>query len=194
LSSDMTSKIVSENLMISGLASRYAVALFDLGIERDSLNNITRDMAALSAMLADSADLAGITVNPVISSEAKGRAITAVAEKAGFDRLVINFLAVIAHNNRLDQLENIITEFNRIVAHHNGEVSASVTTARKLTKVQLDALKKKLESMVGSDVTVDSDINDALLGGVVVKIGSRMIDSSLATRLANLEESMKEVG
>lgn len=194
MSSDMTSKIVSENLMISGLASRYAVALFDLGIERDSLNNITRDMAALSAMLADSADLAGITVNPVISSEAKGRAITAVAEKAGFDRLVINFLAVIAHNNRLDQLENIITEFNRIVAHHNGEVSASVTTARKLTKVQLDALKKKLESMVGSDVTVDSDINDALLGGVVVKIGSRMIDSSLATRLANLEESMKEVG
>ncbi len=194
MSSDMTSKIVSENLMISGLASRYAVALFDLGIERDSLNNITRDMAALSAMLADSADLAGITVNPVISSEAKGRAITAVAEKAGFDRLVINFLAVIAHNNRLDQLENIITEFNRIVAHHNGEVSASVTTARKLTKVQLDALKKKLESMVGSDVTVDSDINDALLGGVVVKIGSRMIDSSLMTRLANLEESMKEVG
>jgi len=194
LSSDMTSKIVSENLMISGLASRYAVALFDLGIERDTLNSITRDMAALSAMLADSADLAGITVNPVISSEAKGRAITAVAEKAGFDRLVVNFLAVIAHNNRLDQLENIITEFNRIVAHHNGEVSASVTTARKLTKAQLDALKKKLESMVNSDVTVDSDINDALLGGIVVKIGSRMIDSSLATRLANLEESMKEVG
>lgn len=190
----MTSKIVSENLMISGLASRYAVALFDLGIERDTLNSITRDMAALSAMLADSADLAGITVNPVISSEAKGRAITAVAEKAGFDRLVVNFLAVIAHNNRLDQLENIITEFNRIVAHHNGEVSASVTTARKLTKAQLDALKKKLESMVNSDVTVDSDINDALLGGIVVKIGSRMIDSSLATRLANLEESMKEVG
>jgi len=194
LSSDMTSKIVSENLMISGLASRYAVALFDLGIERDTLNSITRDMAALSAMLADSADLAGITVNPVISSEAKGRAITAVAEKAGFDRLVVNFLAVIAHNNRLDQLENIITEFNRIVAHHNGEVSASVTTARKLTKAQLDALKKKLESMVNSDVTVDSDINDALLGGIVVKIGSRMIDSSLMTRLANLEESMKEVG
>jgi len=107
---------------------------------------------------------------------------------------VANFIGVVAANGRLDHLENIISEFGRILAHHNGEVSASVTTANKLTKAQLDALKTKLKSMVGSKVTVDTDVDEGLLGGMVVKIGSRMIDSSLATKLANLEESMKEVG
>lgn len=194
MSSNMTSNIVSENLTISGLAGRYAIALFDLGKETNALDNVAKNLATLSALLNESSDLKGLTLNPVFSSEEKARAIFAVVKAAKLDQLVANFIGVVANNDRLDQLENIISEFNRILAHHNGEVNASVVTAHKLTKTQLDALKAKLKSMVGSDVNVETEVDDSLLGGMVVKIGSRMIDSSLKTKLANLEESMKEVG
>ncbi len=194
MSPEMTSNIVSENLTITGLAGRYAIALFDLGQEANSLKKIAQDVATLSALLETSSDLKGLTLNPVFSSEEKGRAMAAVIKAAELDQLVANFVAVVAKNGRLDELENIISEFMRILAHHNGEVSASVITAQALTKTQLSALKNKLKSMVGSEVTVDTDVDDSLLGGMVVKIGSRMIDSSLKTKLANLEESMKEVG
>ncbi|HEC01409.1 MAG TPA: F0F1 ATP synthase subunit delta [Sphingomonadales bacterium] len=194
LSSDVTSNIVSENLTITGLAGRYAIALFDLAKEAKNLKKIAQNMTDLAQMLAISTDLNALTLNPVISAGDKARAMAAVAKAADFDPLVANFIGVVAANGRLDHLENIISEFGRILAHHNGEVSASVTTANKLTKAQLDALKTKLKSMVGSKVTVDTDVDEGLLGGMVVKIGSRMIDSSLKTKLANLEESMKEVG
>ena len=194
MSSEMATNIVSENLIISGLAGRYAIALFDLAIEADTLDRTAQDMAALSGLLAESAELKALTLNPIISAEAKGRAFAAVASAAKIDNLVANFIGVVAHNGRLDQLQNIISEFMRILSHHKGEVSASVVTAHKLSKAQLDALKSKLKSMVGSDVTVDTDVDEGLLGGMVVKIGSRMIDSSLTTKLTNLEESMKEVG
>jgi len=194
LSSDMTSNIVSENLTISGLAGRYAIALFDLGNETHVLDRVAKDMATLSSLLKESADLKGLTLNPVFSIEEKGRAMAAVAQVAKLDTITANFVGVVTQNGRLDQIQNIISEFNRIFAHHNGEVSASVVTARKMTKAQLDALKVKLKSLVGSDVNVDTDVDEGLLGGMIVKIGSRMIDSSLTTKLANLEESMKEVG
>ncbi|PHZ84402.1 F0F1 ATP synthase subunit delta [Paremcibacter congregatus] len=190
----MASNIVSENLTITGLAGRYAIALFDLGRETKVLDKVAKDMATLSALLKESSDLVGLTLNPVFSSEDKARAVSAVVSAAKLDKLVANFVGVVAENGRLDQLQNIITEFNRILAHHNGEVSASVVTAHKLTKAQLDALKAKLKSMVGSDVNVETEEDESLLGGMVVQIGSRMIDSSLKTKLANLEESMKEVG
>lgn len=194
MSSDMTSNIVSENLTISGLAGRYAIALFDLGNETHVLDRVAKDMATLSSLLKESADLKGLTLNPVFSIEEKGRAMAAVAQVAKLDTITANFVGVVTQNGRLDQIQNIISEFNRIFAHHNGEVSASVVTARKMTKAQLDALKVKLKSLVGSDVNVDTDVDEGLLGGMIVKIGSRMIDSSLTTKLANLEESMKEVG
>ena len=194
MSSEMASNIVSENLTISGLAGRYAVALFDLAKETKSLDIAAKDMATLASLLVESADLKGLTLNPIFSLEEKARALGAVVAAAKISPLAANFIGVVANNGRLAHLENIISEFNRILSHHNGEVSASVTTAHKLTKTQLDALKTKLKSMVGSDVTVETDIDEGLLGGMVVKIGSRMIDSSLTTKLTNLEESMKEVG
>ncbi|PCI47001.1 MAG: F0F1 ATP synthase subunit delta [Alphaproteobacteria bacterium] len=186
--------MVAENLTITGLAGRYAIALFELGAEANNLEKIAQDMATLSLLLGTSADLKGLTLNPVFSSEEKGRAMAAVIKAAELDQLVANFIGVVAKNGRLDRLENIISEFERILAHHNGEVSASVVSAHGLTDAQLDSLKDKLKSMVGSEVTVDTDVDENLLGGMVVKIGSRMIDSSLKTKLANLEESMKEVG
>ncbi len=194
MSSELASNIVSENLTISGLAGRYAMALFDLGKETKSLDKVAKDMATLAALLQESADLRSLTLNPIFSSVEKARALGAVIAAAKIDKLVANFVGVVANNGRLAHLENIISEFNRILRHHNGEVSASVTTAHKLTKTQLDALKAKLKSMVGSDVTVETDVEEGLLGGMIVKIGSCMIDSSLTTKLTNLEESMKEVG
>jgi len=194
LSSELASNIVSENLTISGLAGRYAMALFDLGKETKSLDKTAKDMATLASLLQESADLRSLTFNPIFSSVEKARGLGAVIAAAKIDKLVANFVGVVANNGRLAHLENIISEFDRILRHHNGEVSASVTTAHKLTKTQLDALKAKLKSMVGSDVTVETDVDGGLLGGMIVKIGSCMIDSSLTTKLTNLEESMKEVG
>ena len=194
MSPDMASNIVSEKLTITGLAGRYAIALFDLAKDAKKLKKIAQDITTLSELLSMSADLKSLTLNPVLSSEEKGRGMAAVIKAAKLDDLIANFVGVVAANGRLDKLEHIISEFMAILRHHNGEVSASVITARKLTKVQLDALKVKLKSMVGSKVTVDTDEDESLLGGMIVKIGSRMIDSSLATKLTNLEESMKEVG
>ena len=194
MSSDTASNIVSENLTITGLAGRYALALFELGTETNVIDDVAKDISTLSALLSESSDLLGLTLNPVFSTEEKGRAIAAVIQAAKIDTLVANFVGVVARNGRLAELQNIITEFNRIFAHHKGEVSASVVTAHKLTKTQLDALKVKLKSLVGSDVNVETEVDESILGGLIVKIGSRMIDSSLTTKLANLEESMKEVG
>lgn len=194
MSSDKAQNIASETLTVTGLAGRYAIALFDLGKEADALDAVAADVATLQAVLKDSDDLSGLSRNPIFSVEEKGRAMTAVIEAAKIDKLVSNFIGVVTSNGRLDQLENIIQEFNRLLAHHKGEINASVVTASKLGKAQLDALKAKLKSMVGRDVNVETDIDESLLGGMVVKIGSRMIDSSLKTKLANLEESMKEVG
>jgi len=194
VSSDKAQNIASETLTVTGLAGRYAIALFDLGKEADALDAVAADVATLQAVLKDSDDLSGLSRNPIFSVEEKGRAMTAVIEAAKIDKLVSNFIGVVTSNGRLDQLENIIQEFNRLLAHHKGEINASVVTASKLGKAQLDALKAKLKSMVGRDVNVETDIDESLLGGMVVKIGSRMIDSSLKTKLANLEESMKEVG
>ena len=194
MSSELSSNIASEKLTISGLAGRYAVALFDLANEANALDDVAKDLATLEALLNESAELSNLTQSPIFSREQQGRAMAAVADQAGLGKLVQNFVAVVATNRRLDQLKNIIKEFSRQLAHHKGEVNASVVTAHKLSKDQLDALKAKLKSMVGRDVNVETDVDESLLGGMIVNIGSRMIDSSLKTKLANLEESMKEVG
>lgn len=194
MSSDKAQNIASETLTLSGLAGRYAIALFDLGKESDALETVAQDVATLQALLKDSPDLLGLSLNPIFSAEEKGRAMAAVIKAVKIGKLVSNFVGVVSRNGRLDQLGNIIHEFNRLLAHHKGEVNASVVTANTLSEAQLEALKAKLKSMVGSDVNVATEIDESLLGGMVVKIGSRMIDSSLKTKLANLEESMKEVG
>ncbi|WP_210413977.1 F0F1 ATP synthase subunit delta [Luteithermobacter gelatinilyticus] len=194
MSSEQASNLASEKLTISGLAGRYAVALFDLAKEADALDDVAKDLAALEALLNESPELANLVANPVFSREEQGKAMDAVVSHAGLSKLVANFLGVLARNRRLSQLKNIIREYNRHLAHHKGEVNASVVTAHALTKTQQNALKAKLKSLVGRDVNVEMSIDENLLGGMVVNIGSRMIDSSLKTKLENLEESMKEVG
>lgn len=194
MSSEIADKIASEKLSLSGLAGRYAVALFELAEEQKKLDNVAEELASLEALLKESKELQLLTTSPVVSRANQASAMAAMVKAAGFSKTVENFIGVVVANRRLDQLANIINEFNRIVSHHRGEVNASVVTAHKLDKKQLDALSAKLKSMVGSDVNVETKVDETLLGGMVVRIGSRMIDSSLKTKLANLEATMKEVG
>jgi F-type H+-transporting ATPase subunit delta len=194
VSSENTDYIASENITLSGLAGRYAVALFELAVEEKTLDQVAINLNSLSELLNSCSELKMLTTSPVISRTNQATAMTAVIKAAGFTKTVENFIGVVTANRRLDQLGNIINEFNRYLSHHRGEVNASVVTAFKLDKKQLDALSKKLKSMVGSDVNVETEVDEDLLGGMVVRIGSRMIDSSLKTKLANLEATMKEVG
>ncbi len=194
MSSEKAENIASENISLSGLAGRYAVALFELADESNSLDVVADEVNALSALLDESDELQVLTTSPVISRANQAAAMGEMVKSAGFSKTVENFIGVVTANRRLDQLGNMIHEFNRMLSHHRGEVNASVATAHKLDKNQLDALSAKLKSMVGSDVNVETEVDKDLLGGMVVRVGSRMIDSSLKTKLANLEATMKEVG
>jgi len=194
VSSEKADNIASEKISLSGLAGRYAVALFELAEEEKSLDVVADEISALEALLNQSDELQELTTSPVISRANQAAAMSAMLKAAGFSKTVENFIGVVTANRRLDQLSNIINEFGRMLSHHRGEVNASVTTAYKLDKKQLDALSAKLKSMVGSDVNLETEVDSELLGGMVVRVGSRMIDSSLKTKLANLEATMKEVG
>ncbi|MBT5072938.1 MAG: F0F1 ATP synthase subunit delta [Kordiimonadaceae bacterium] len=186
--------MASENITLSGLAGRYAVALFELAVEEKNLDNVAEELTALGELLKSSDELKMLTTSPIISRANQAAAMSAMVKAAGFSKTVENFIGVVTANRRLDQLANMINEFNRMLSHHRGEVNASVVTAYKLDNKQLDALSAKLKSMVGSDVNLESDVDEELLGGMVVRVGSKMIDSSLKTKLANLEATMKEVG
>ena len=194
MSSEKAEQIASENILLTGLAGRYAVALFEFAEEEKSLDLVAEELGGLASLLNESEYLQQITTSPIISSANQSTAMAALVKMAGFSKTVENFIGVVIKNRRLDQLSSIINEFNRMLSRHRGEVNASVVTAYKLDKKQLDALGKKLKSMVGSDVNVETEVDETILGGMVVRLGSRMIDSSLKTKLANLEATMKEVG
>lgn len=194
MSSEKAENIASEKITLTGLAGRYAIALFELAEEEKTLDLVADELSSLNALLQESEELKMLTTSPIISRANQAAAMDAMVKAAGFSKTLENFIGVVTANRRLDQLENIINEFNRMLSAHRGEVNASVMTAYKLDKKQLDALGKKLKSMVGSDVILESEVDESLLGGMVVRVGSRMIDSSLKTKLANLEATMKEVG
>ena len=194
MSSEKAGNIASEKITLSGLAGRYAVALFELAVEQKILDSVADELSALAILLKECEELKVLTTSPIISRANQAAAMAKMVEVAGFSKTVENFIGVVTANRRLDQLANIIHEFGRMLSHHRGEVNASVTTAYKLDKKQLDALSAKLKSMVGSDVNVETEVDEELLGGMIVRVGSRMIDSSLKTKLANLEATMKEVG
>ncbi len=194
VSSEQILNIASESLVMSGLAGRYATAIFDLAKEAKKLDKVAKELNSLKAILAESAELKDFTMSPIISAELKSKAMAAVVAKAKFSDLVAHFVGVVAANGRLDRLSNIISEFLSIHDHHKGIMNAHVASAHALTKAQMTALKSKLKSLVGKDVNLEADTDESLLGGMVVRIGSKMIDTSLKTKLANLEESMKEVG
>jgi F-type H+-transporting ATPase subunit delta len=186
--------LASETTGVSGLAERYAAALFDLADERRLLDEVAADLAQLRAMLRDSADLTRLVRSPVLSREQQGRAIAALAEHAQLSPLTRDFLAVVARNRRLFAVPAMIESYLATLAERRGEVTAEVTAAQPLSEAQQGALGEQLRRAVGRRVTVDMHVDPALIGGMIVKIGSRMVDGSLRSKLRRLQLAMRGAG
>jgi len=186
---------VSEPASISsGIAKRYATAIFDLAKEGKSVPALSADIDALETALNDSADLADLTTSPVYSREEQAAAIAAVAKKMKISPIVTNSLALMAQNRRLFALPQLIAALRDMIAEENGEVTADVVAAKALTKTQSDKLAKTLKATFGKDVKINATVDESIIGGLIVKVGSKMIDTSVASKLSNLQNAMKEVG
>lgn len=175
----------------ASLSGRYALALFELARDNNQLDSVAQSLAALRSALGESAELRALTTSPVIGRDAAAKAIAAVAEKMGLDALTQKFLGVLAQGRRLSQLSAAIRAFETLLSNHKGESRAEVTSAHPLAKTQVTALEKALKTRVGRDVAVDLKVDPSILGGLVVKIGSQMIDGSIRTRLNTLAHAMK---
>ena len=177
----------------SGVASRYANALFDLSQEQGGLEQAHADLAALQQAVAESDDLARLLRSPIVSREDQARATDALAERLGSSTVVRNFLGVLARQRRLGALPAIIDEFSRLLAAHRGEETAEVTSAVPLDEAQLGDVRNAVAGYVGRPVQLSAAVDPTLLGGLIVRVGSRMVDASLKTKLHNLELSMRGV-
>ncbi len=178
----------------TGLAGRYAAALFDLAEREKALDAVAEDLSVLGHMIDDSEDLQRLVRSPVISREDQQKAVLAVAEKAGMNPLTRNFLGVLADNRRLFALKDMIGAYQAILAARRGEATAEVISAKPLTDAQMSSLTDTLKQAVGTKVAVEAKVDAGLLGGLIVKVGSRMVDSSLNTKLQQLRLVMKGVG
>ena len=183
------------NLLAAGiqasLAGRYAAALFDLAREGKSIDSVETSLKTLESALDQSADLKRLVTSPIVGRDAAAAAIKAVGATLKLDTLTVNFLGVLAQNRRLRQAPAVIAAFRAMAANHRGETTAQVTTAHPLSADQVKALKAKLKTRVGRDVAVDMKTDPAILGGLIVKIGSQMIDGSIRTKLNTLAHAMK---
>ncbi|WP_156254328.1 F0F1 ATP synthase subunit delta [Sandarakinorhabdus oryzae] len=177
--------------MATGLSGRYARALFALAIEGKALAAVEASLATITEALAESADLKALIGSPLVGRGAAGAAVAGVADGLGLDGLTKNFLGVLAGNRRLALLPAVIRDFAALNAARKGEVTATVTAAHKLTATQQKALAAKLKASIGRDVALTVNIDPSILGGLVVRVGSRMIDSSLKTRLDMLGQALK---
>lgn len=186
--------MASETKSADTLAGRYAIALFELAGDAGVLDVVAEDVRRLGVMIRESADLRHVIRSPIISRTEQGRALAAIVEKAGFHELVRRFIGVLAHNRRLFALPDMVQGYLELLADSRGEVTARVSSAKKLTERQLKSLGESLGSVVGRAVTVDANVDPGLLGGLVVQIGSRMVDSSLRTKLQQMRLAMKGVG
>jgi F-type H+-transporting ATPase subunit delta len=175
----------------ASLSGRYATALFQLARDSQALPQVEASLGTVSAALAESADFAALVSSPLVSRTDATKAVAAVATLLKLDATSANFLGVLAQNRRLGKLPAIIKSFRQLAANHRGETSAQVVSAHPLTTDQLSALKQQLRARVGRDVSVDLSVDPTLLGGLVVRIGSQMIDSSIKTRLNTLAHAMK---
>ena len=186
---------MSEPASISaGIAERYATAIFEIAKENKNLDGLETGINDLSAALADSADLRDLISSPLVSRADQEQAITAVAKKMGLPPVLSNSLGLMAQKRRLFVLPQLVAALREALAEERGEVTAEVASAKALTKTQLDKLTKTLSERVGKTVTINATVDEALIGGLVVKVGSKMIDSSIRSKLNSLQNAMKEVG
>jgi F-type H+-transporting ATPase subunit delta len=185
--------VQGEGTIVSGMAGRYATALFELAREERAIDTVGADLDRFAALLGESPDLARLVRSPVFSAAQQSKAVAAVLAAAGLGGLAGRFLAVLAVNRRLFAVNAIIKDFRTLVAHHKGEVVADVTLAEAPSAAQLAAIKEALRSVTGREVQVAVKIDRSIIGGLIVQLGSRMVDSSLRGKLRSLKHAMKEV-
>ena len=186
--------MADESTGVSGLAERYAAALFELADERHALDEVAGDLRELRAMLGASGDLLRLVRSPVLSRAQQGKAMAALVEDAKLSKLTADFVAVVARNRRLFAVPAMIEAYLNKLAERRGEVTAEITAAQALSEAQQNALGDQLRRVVGSRVAMDVKVDPSLLGGMIVKIGSRMVDGSLKGQLQRLQLSMKGIG
>jgi F-type H+-transporting ATPase subunit delta len=186
---------VSETAGIStGIAKRYATAVFDLAKEGKAIKALESDVASLEAAMAESADLRTLLTSPLYSREQQSGAIIAIAKKMKLSDTTSNVLALLASKRRLFVLPQLIVVLKEMLSEERGEVTAEVTTAKALTKAQAEKLAKTLKAQVGKSIIIKETVDETIIGGLIVKVGSKMIDTSIASKLNALQSKMKEVG
>jgi F-type H+-transporting ATPase subunit delta len=174
------------------MAGRYATALFDLALEANAIEAVKADLDRFDALVAESADLTRLVRSPVFSAQEQLQGLSAVLERVGIRGLTANFLKLAASKRRLFAVRDMIKAFRALVARHKGEATAAVTVAEPLKDQHVDALRAALKAVTGKDVDLDIEVDPAILGGLVVKLGSRMVDTSLRTKLNGIKHAMKE--
>lgn len=177
---------------MTGMAGRYATALFELALEESVVDAVKADLDRFEALATESDDLARLVRSPVFSSEEQMRALSAVLDVVGVRGLAAKFLLTVASNRRLFAVRDIIKAYRELVARHRGEVAAQVTVAAPASEHHLAAIRDALNAVTGKDVRVDLKIDPGIIGGLVVKLGSRMVDSSLRTKLNMMKHAMKD--
>jgi F-type H+-transporting ATPase subunit delta len=186
--------LASEATGLGGIAERYATALYELAEADKQLDTVAADLGGIKAMIGDSNDLRRLIRSPLIDRDQQSRAIAAVLAKAGVSDLTRRFVGVVTYNRRLFVLPQIVDGFLALLAARRGEVTAEVTSANKLDQRHVEALTETLRRIVGGKVTVDLKVDPNILGGLVVRVGSRMFDSSLRSKLQRMQLAMKGIG
>jgi F-type H+-transporting ATPase subunit delta len=185
--------VAGEDPHISGMAGRYAGALFELALENKSTDIVKSDLERFDAMVAGSADLDRLVRSPVFDADVQLKALSAILDKAGIKGLAANFLRVIITNRRLFAVRDMIRSYRALLARHKGEISAQIIVAEAPSERNLDTLKGALKNMTGGkDIDLDVKIDPTIIGGLIVRLGSRMIDTSLRTKLKAIKFAMKE--
>ncbi len=186
---------MSEPASIStGIAQRYASAVYEIAKDSNSVAAIESDLDAISGALNDSADFGALINSPIYTRDQQGAAITAIAKKMGLSDTTTNTLALMASKRRLFVLPALVKTLRDLIAEEKGEVTAEVVSAKALTKTQSEKLAKSLKATTGKDVTLQATVDESLIGGLIVKVGSQMIDTSIRSKLNSLQNAMKEVG
>jgi len=184
--------VAGENGIVSGMAGRYATALFELALESKAVEQVQANLKSFDALVAQNPDLARLVRSPVFSADVQAKALIAILDRAGIKGIAANFLRLVAENRRLFAAREMIRGFNALVAKHKGEVTAEVTVAEQLNDARMSEIRDALKSVTGKDVQVDVTVDRSIIGGLKVKLGSRMVDASLRTKLNSIKFAMKE--
>ena len=179
---------------VTGLATRYATALFESAVEEEQIGQVADDLATLQGLLDESEALRRLVKSPVLSRQDQMRAMAAILDHAGAAALTGRFVGMLAEQRRLFILAAVIDKFTHLLAAHRGEIRAQVTSARGLSDERLDHIRTTLSRVLGGDVVIDAQTDEDMIGGLVVRVGSIMVDASLRSKIQRMQLAMKGIG